>query len=101
MIYYLDKDDFGIKFLAEPLFPPEVIVHEVQKPVREFLRSGDVLLELLRNGTRLSEHELTVLRAYTTQIQSFLVLQEVRGARALGREDWQATAANTAESDGR
>ena len=60
-----------------------------------------MLLDLPRNGPRLSEHELTVLQAYTTQIQSFLVLQEARDARTRGHQDGQAIAANTAESDGR
>jgi hypothetical protein len=76
-------------------------MHDVQKPVREYLRSADVLLELLRNGARLSPNEMTVLQAYTTQLKSFLVLQDVDDSRTHADGDGTGSPSDTAKSDSR
>jgi hypothetical protein len=94
--------DSGLNISVEPhTVSLEVLVHDVQKPVREFLRSADVLLELLRNGAELPKHEVTILQAYITQLRSFLVVQEVRDGRAKDGLNAEQPASNTAKSDGR
>jgi hypothetical protein len=48
----------------------------VQKAVRDYLRAADIVIDLLKANGDLSDREVTMLQAYNTRLQSFLVLRE-------------------------
>jgi hypothetical protein len=60
---------------------------EIQKAVRDYLRAADIVIDLLKNNGHVSDQERTMLQAYNTRMQSFLVLRETRpmGTKPLGR----------------
>jgi hypothetical protein len=43
---------------------------DIQKPVRDYLRAADIVIEHLRNGGPVSEQEMTMLQAYNARIES-------------------------------
>ncbi len=45
---------------------------DIQKPVRDFLRTADIVLDLLKTGHFFSEQEVMMLQAYNTRIEGFL-----------------------------
>lgn len=45
---------------------------DIQKPVRDFLRTADIVLDLLKTGHCFSEQEVMMLQAYNTRIEGFL-----------------------------
>jgi hypothetical protein len=45
---------------------------DIQKPVRDYLRTADIVIAHLRNGGPLSEQEITMLQAYNTRIECFV-----------------------------
>jgi hypothetical protein len=50
----------------------------VQKAVRDYLRAADIVIDLLKANGDLSDQEVTMLQAYNTRMQSFLVLREIK-----------------------
>lgn len=45
---------------------------DIQKPVKDFLRTADIVLDLLKTGHVFSEQEVVMLHAYNTRIEAFL-----------------------------
>ena len=45
---------------------------DVQKPVKEFLRAADIILDRLRSSHPFSEQEVMMLQAYNTRIAASL-----------------------------
>jgi hypothetical protein len=44
----------------------------IQKPVKEFLRAADIVLDRLKNGHPFSEQEVMMLQAYNARIAAYL-----------------------------
>jgi hypothetical protein len=45
---------------------------DIQKPVKEFLRAADIILDRLRSSQPFSEQEVMMLQAYNTRIAASL-----------------------------
>jgi hypothetical protein len=43
---------------------------DVQKPVRDYLRAADILIDLLKSDSLLTEREITMLQGYNSRIEA-------------------------------
>lgn len=50
---------------------------DIQKPVKEFLRAADIVLDRLKSGHLFSEEELMLLQAYNARIAAWLTHRAV------------------------
>lgn len=43
---------------------------DIQKPVRDYLRAADILIDLLKSDSLLTEREITMLQGYNSRIEA-------------------------------
>lgn len=68
----------------------------IQKTLREWLRTTDVLLGDLRDGIAFSDEEVFVLRSYLLRLNSTMAVQ---GSKRSSRTDGDASTSSSEPSD--